>query len=96
MGAVMNTLRRADLALLVSRAMGNANHDTIELRNQWAHVTITREDNEHCVTYVLTGDLCHKAARDFVYAPRREFPLLVDALLYALQSLAHYQAGALR
>lgn len=79
---------------VVQAAIGPYDGDEIEIRNQWARVSITRNiDDEQAqgamghMLYVVAGDL---------YEPRettKKFTTLRAALEYAWKSLAVYQEG---
>jgi hypothetical protein len=69
-------------------AMGPRCGDHIQLRNQWACVSITRDDVAgQPTTYVVDGDIADERASV------KEFPTLTKALTYAWHSLAVYQNG---
>jgi hypothetical protein len=67
-------------------AIGPKDGDSLELRNQWARVTITYS-RDMPPRYVVTGDLYDLRARE------KDFPTMRRALDYAMESLAVYQEG---
>ena len=75
---------------LPSLAMGERDGDTLELVNQWARVTITREIEDTGEVFVCRGDLKDIRAAEMFFAKLR------DAITYAMDSLAEYAKGAYR
>lgn len=72
----------------IAQAMGPRGGDEIELRNQWARVSITRDEAAGQPTvFVVTGDLAD------LRATSKEFITLADAVAYAWRSLGVYQTG---
>jgi hypothetical protein len=67
-------------------AIGPRDGDSLELRNQWARVTITLS-LDMPRRYIVTGD------RTTYGTIEMEFPTLRRALDYAMESLAIYQEG---
>lgn len=78
-------------------AMGKQDGDYIELHNQWARVTVSRDRVWNPKTggsagwvYTVSGDIADFRARI------KEFKTSAKALAYAFESLALYQKGAYR
>lgn len=77
--------------LIIGQAIGHVDGDHLTLENQWAKVAITREDHDNgFVEFVVTGD-----CKDF-RKPRMIFATVGKAMVYAMESLAEYAAGAMR
>ena len=69
----------------IAEALGPRTGDELTISNQWAKVTISREqDAPH---FIVTGDLA-----DF-RTTSKEFTKLGDAVDFAFTSLATYQRG---
>lgn len=72
---------------MTMRSCGPRNGDYLQLANQFARVTITRDTSYDDGPYVLTGDLIDPRAQE------KTFKTWGEALAYALDSLAHYESG---
>lgn len=72
----------------IAAAMGPRPLDTLELRNQFARVRITRDSAAgQPDAFIVDGDLADLRAH------AKEFTSLTDAVAYAWRSLAVYQTG---
>ncbi len=69
----------------IASAAGPRDGDSIELRNQWAKVTINHDATSRA--WIVTGDLADLRARQMAFGEAHA------ALSYALRSLAEYQYG---
>jgi hypothetical protein len=79
------SMKRADLALALSQAIGTDDQDFLTIGNAWASITITRDTGSGTTYFEVSGD-----------AHQRGFPLLVDALMYALAELREFERGRVR